>query len=70
MGWDSSEKRKELFHTDSRFIILSIAGPHEGHIVAEESNTIIGFSMFRFDYEEGEKLLYWSVRHIRRETLF
>lgn len=60
MGWDSSDKQKELFHHDSRFIVLSTAVATDvGNLEADMVNTIIGYSMFRFDYDEGEKLLYW-----------
>jgi N-alpha-acetyltransferase 40 len=61
MGWDPSEKQGELFHPDSRFIVLSYASEDPSCDSQEPDNAqrIIGFSMFRFDYEEGEKLLYW-----------
>lgn len=61
MGWDAEEKQRELFHLDSRFIILSALPTKSdpGGQEAQDAGHIIGFSMFRFDYEEGEKLLYW-----------
>lgn len=55
MGWDADEKRKELFHADARFIILSLPSAP----AMDDAATVVGFTMFRFDYEEGEKLLYW-----------
>lgn len=60
MGWDVQEKQKELFHPEARFIILSAACAESDSIQPEEQEPrhIVGFSMFRFDYEEGEKLLY------------
>ena len=61
MGWDVEEKQKELFHPDSRFIVLSAAVTESDPSEPEEQHTehVVGFAMFRFDYEEGEKLLYW-----------
>ena len=61
MGWDPLEKQNELFHEDARFILLSSARGSDVSESAEVTDRIIGFSMFRFDYEEGEKLLYWRV---------
>lgn len=63
MGWDVEEKWKELFHPDSRFILLSVAATESDTSEPGERGTqhIVGFSMFRFDYEEGEKLLYWYL---------
>ncbi|GJE87583.1 GNAT family N-acetyltransferase [Phanerochaete sordida] len=60
MGWDEDEKQKELFHTDSRFIVLSAVPAESDPPQPEEQEPehVVGFSMFRFDYEEGEKLLY------------
>ena len=49
-GWSDREKREEL--TDSRAWYLLARTP-EGRPVA--------FSHFRFDMEEGEEVLYWSV---------
>lgn len=66
MGWHPSDKQIELFHSEARFIILSCTAEEsdgDGALPdgAEIAETIVGFSMFRFDYEEGEMLLYWSV---------
>ena len=49
-GWSEREKREEL--TDSRAWYLLARTP-EGKPVA--------FSHFRFDIEEGDEVLYWSV---------
>ncbi|EKM61181.1 uncharacterized protein PHACADRAFT_134503 [Phanerochaete carnosa HHB-10118-sp] len=59
MGWDAEDKQKETFHSDSRFIILSVATSESDTGRSEQQGAqVIGFSVFRFDYEEGEKLLY------------
>lgn len=61
MGWHPNEKQQELFHTDSRFIILRLCVENSDSArgVSTEIDNIVGLSMFRFDYEDGEKLLYW-----------
>ena len=61
MGWEPHEKVKDLFHTDARFIVLSIPAAPVAHGVAGDSVVLVGFSAFKFDYEEGEKLLSWSA---------
>ncbi|KIP12440.1 hypothetical protein PHLGIDRAFT_61775, partial [Phlebiopsis gigantea 11061_1 CR5-6] len=55
LGWDADEKRKELFHADARFIVLSLP---PAPTMDDAAPSFVGFTMFRFDYEEGEKLLY------------
>jgi len=59
MGWDPPSKKQELFHRDSRFVILS-RPPAQGspHPVSGEP-PIMAYSMFRFDMEDGECVLYW-----------
>ena len=47
-GWEPEAKRKELFHSLSRFIL-----------VYDEENTLLAFLMFRFEHEYEEDLLYW-----------
>ncbi|KAI0704945.1 acyl-CoA N-acyltransferase [Cytidiella melzeri] len=54
MGWDEQDKKQELFDPlTSRFIIVrSTVGDEE--IAAD----IAAFVMFRFEYDQGERLLY------------
>jgi len=48
-GWNPTSKRRELFGPLSRFILVYLDGAvHE----------LVAFVMFRFEYEEGENLLY------------
>lgn len=54
MGWDMKAKKKELFHTESRFIIT-----YRSDKTTWDVDEIAGFTMFRFEAEYGEKLLYW-----------
>lgn len=72
MGWNPSEKRKELFDKRSRFIIAR--EPVEPEDVDQEcvpelqtNAPVAAFGMFRFDTEhdeegEDEEVIYWSVR--------
>ncbi len=56
MGWDEDGKKKELFDpVTSRFIIVRC--PTESP--AENAGIIAAFVMFKFEYDEGERLLYW-----------
>jgi len=47
-GWNPEIKRKELFHSLSRFIIV------RGH-----KDTLLAFLMFRFDHEYDQDIIYW-----------
>jgi len=46
MGWKPEEKRDELFHRDSRFLLVRRTG-QEGNW-----HELVAFSMFRFDWED------------------
>lgn len=46
LGWDVTEKRKELFHPNSRFLRVF------------DDNDLVAFSMFRFELEESMEVLY------------
>ncbi|KAL0580386.1 tRNA(Ser) Um(44) 2'-O-methyltransferase [Marasmius crinis-equi] len=48
-GWHPDDKRAELFHSLSRFIV---AHPEN------ESDTLAAYTMFRFEYEQGSDILY------------
>ncbi|GAA5922643.1 hypothetical protein JCM1841_006764 [Sporobolomyces salmonicolor] len=51
-GYNPSAKRKELFHPDSRFVVLRSAPSPALHASKAASSTLLGYSMFRFDTEE------------------
>jgi len=62
MGWDPQSKKQELFHRDSRFVILrrppaQLEGSSDLVSVCGES-PIMAYSMFRFDMEDDECVLY------------
>ena len=71
MGWNPSEKRKELFDKRSRFILAQ--KPIEFENLDQKSApgsqttaSLAAFGMFRFDTEhdeegEDEEVTYWSV---------
>ncbi|KAF8807471.1 hypothetical protein BYT27DRAFT_7099792 [Phlegmacium glaucopus] len=50
LGWDPKAKQKELFHSKSRFILVDSTDLTIPQLLA--------FSMFRFDDEEDEVVLY------------
>lgn len=50
-GWDPDAKRKELFHSLSRFIL----------VYEVDTDELLAFTMFRFEVEEGEILIYWQA---------
>lgn len=50
-GWDPSSKRLELFDPASRFILVRSA----------DTDELVAYSMFRFDDEDDEDVIYWSV---------
>ena len=50
LSWDPKVKKKELFHSNSRFILV-----HPTDLTIP----LLAFSMFRFDKEEDEVVLYW-----------
>ena len=72
MGWNPSEKRKELFDKRSRFMIarkpLEPGDVDQGLAPEPQTTTpLAAFGMFRFDTEhdeegEDEEVIYWSVR--------
>lgn len=56
LGWNPAEKRKELFHTSSRFILAyrtKFASDSPG-----AKKNLVGFSMFRFECEDEEAVVY------------
>ncbi|KAI0051782.1 acyl-CoA N-acyltransferase, partial [Auriscalpium vulgare] len=57
MGWDPEEKKLELFHANSRFILLRPATAPEASSPSDGA-AVAAYSMFRFEMEFGERLLY------------
>ncbi|KIK71071.1 hypothetical protein GYMLUDRAFT_313298 [Collybiopsis luxurians FD-317 M1] len=57
MGWDPPDKKEELFHSLSRYILLS---------PTDNQDQIVGFCSFRFEFEDGEDLLYCYELQISR----
>ena len=62
MGWDPPSKKQELFHHHSRFILLRHPQSQDGADPLCEEPPIIAYSMFRFDMEDDECVLYWYQR--------
>lgn len=62
MGWDPPSKKLELFHSDSRFVLLRRSQAQDGLEHLHEELPILAYSMFRFDMEDDECVLYWYGR--------
>jgi GNAT superfamily N-acetyltransferase len=62
MGWDPPSKKQELFHRDSRFVLLRRSQAQDGLEHLHEELPILAYSMFRFDMEGDECVLYWYGR--------
>jgi N-alpha-acetyltransferase 40 len=56
-GWDPTSKRGELFDSASRFVLVRQIGPPK----SVESQPLIAYTMFRFDREARENVVYWYV---------
>ncbi len=63
MATTPSKKKKELFHRASRFVIVysTPQGEDGAQQQQRDEKNIAAFSMFRFDFEEDEEVLYWQV---------
>ncbi|KAJ7783864.1 acyl-CoA N-acyltransferase [Mycena maculata] len=48
-GWDPPHKKGELFDPLSRFILV---------YPSADKSTLVGFTTFRFEFEEGQNILY------------
>ena len=59
LGWDPPSKKKELFHRNSRFILLRRSQAEDGVEHLDEELPIMAYSMFRFEMENGKCVLYW-----------
>jgi hypothetical protein len=59
MGWDPPSKKQELFHPDSRFVLLRRPQPQDNLDPLCGELDIRAYSMFRFDMEDDECVLYW-----------
>jgi len=64
MGWDPPSKKQELFHRDSRFVLLRRSQAQDGleHLHDSEELPVLAYSMFRFEMEDDECVLYWYGR--------
>ncbi|PCH33801.1 acyl-CoA N-acyltransferase, partial [Wolfiporia cocos MD-104 SS10] len=67
MGWDPDTKRAEMFDPLSRFII--VRHNQEDHLDQSKSKSasIIAYSMFRFEREERQNVLYCYELQVQRE---
>lgn len=56
-GWKPDEKKAELFHELSRFLLARKVLEVDGS--SESVPSIVAYSMFRFEREEGLDVVYW-----------
>ena len=64
-GWDPATKQKELFHNLSRFIVAykqTSEKCHSGDQDRSASQCVAGFTMFRFEHEDEDDMVYWCVQ--------
>jgi GNAT superfamily N-acetyltransferase len=63
MGWDPPSKMEELFHCDSRFVIIrqrpQAQDRPDPDLPSAGEVPVMAYSMFRFDVEDDECVLYW-----------
>lgn len=59
MGWDPPSKKQELFHCNSRFVLLRRPQAQDGPDPICGELPIMAYSMFRFEMEDDECVLYW-----------
>jgi GNAT superfamily N-acetyltransferase len=59
MGWNPPLKKLELFHRDSRFVIMRRPQAEDDPDSLCAEVPIVAYSMFRFDMEDNECVLYW-----------
>ena len=55
-GWDPSEKKKELFNANARYILILHQDATDD---TEKGPQIVAFSHFRFEHEFDEDIIYW-----------
>lgn len=56
MGWNPPEKRKELFNPLARFLLVA---------PVDNPDVVAAYCTFRFEFEEEEDLVYWSVQSFK-----
>lgn len=62
-SWEPEEKKKELFHSLARFLVVLT---HDVQVSTEVNDTnrvdakeALAFCTFRFEREDGRNMLYW-----------
>jgi hypothetical protein len=59
-GWDPPHKQGELFHHLSRFILVYPASGNQ---------SLVAFTAFRFEFEDDQNILYWSLLPFKLSSL-
>jgi len=63
-GWDPTSKQLELFDPLSRFLLVHRRLQHLSDGLSER---LVAFTMFRFDREEGEEVVYCYELQVSKE---
>lgn len=58
-GWNPQSKKLEMFDPQSRFIIARVDGGASASV--PDSVDICAYTLFRFDREEYQNIVYWCV---------
>jgi hypothetical protein len=59
-GWNPPHKKGELFDPLSRFILV---------YPKNDKHSLVAFTAFRFEFEEDQNMLYWSLLLFRLVSL-
>jgi len=67
-GWNPGEKRKELFHVLSRFLLIYPGEPEHaaGDLNSPRETRPLGYSMFRFEREDRQNVVYCYELQVSR----
>jgi len=72
MGWDPPSKKEELFHRDSRFVIIRQRPQGQDRpdsdLPSASKIPVMAYSMFRFDVEDDECVLYCYELQVSRSA--
>jgi len=65
-GWDPASKQLELFDPLSRFILVHQQSQYPIH--NQPSNRLVAYTMFRFDREDGEEVVYCYELQVSKDA--
>lgn len=75
-GWEPEAKKEELFDRLSRFVLVhrgvdenDISGASSSDPKSPDILPLVAYTMFRFDEEEGDNVVYWFAFVSQGHTL-